>query len=182
MGIRLIRTPASGKLQAVILSDDVIGCPTHYDGTRTLPCSKDKCDACARGLPWRWHGYIGLWIVGTQERVVLELTAAASQRLVEHRKQYKTLRGFDLIACRPRGKPNSRIHVALGAMQRPSSQLPPAPDVQAIMCYIWGYDPSGVQNNRNIIGRQEFKFPTQKAKGNGDLTPTLDGIGRLPPE
>jgi hypothetical protein len=180
--IRLIRTPATGTLRAVILSDDLIGTPTHYDGTRTRPCEKMKCELCTKGLPWRWHGYIAVWIVGTQERAILELTAAASQRIVDHRKITGSLRGLDISCTRPKGKANSRVAVALGAVQRPSRTLPPCPDVKAVMSYIWGYDPEGVHAVRNIIGRNEFTLPPPKAGGNGHALPTGDGIGKLPPE
>jgi hypothetical protein len=180
-GVRLVRTPSSSAARGIILSDELIGRATHYDGRRTTPCMKLHCDLCTKGLPWRWHGYTALWLVTQQERVILELTAQASQRLVDHHKAYGSLRGFDITVCRPKGKSNSRIQVVLGTKRHPEQLLPPCPDVPTIMSYIWGMPATPEQNVRNIIGRREISLAPQKPDGNGRLIPSGDGIGNVPP-
>jgi len=178
--VRLIRVPAQGVLRGIILSTDLKGTPTHYDGTRTQPCARESCELCSRGLPWRWHGYVGLLIVGTQERVVLELTAAASQRLADHARQNGTLRGFDLIAQRPKGKANSRIAIQLGALQRPSTSLPPDPDIPALMAYIWGTASNGQQMRRRPTPELDTEQPDQHHPQARNLPPEARDIGKIP--
>lgn len=180
-GVRLVRTPANGAARGIILSDELIGRATHYDGRRTVPCQKLQCEMCTKGLPWRWHGYVALWLVTQQERVILELTAQSSQRLVDHHKTYGSLRGFDIVVCRPKGKANSRIQVVLGVKRQPETLLPPCPDVATIMCYIWGATPAPEQNTRNIIGRRELSLEPQNPDGNGHLGPSRDGVLEAPP-
>lgn len=180
-GVRLVRTPPSGAARGIILSEELIGRATHYDGRRTVPCQKQRCELCTKGLPWRWHGYVALWLIAQQERVILELTAQASQRLVDHHKSLGSLRGFDIMVCRPKGKANSRIQVVLGTKRQPEALLPPCPDVPTIMCYIWGATPTAKHNNRNIIGRREISLAPQIPEGNGHLPPTLDGVLKAPP-
>lgn len=179
-GVRLVRTPASGAARGIILSDELIGRATHYDGRRTVPCAKLNCEMCTKGLPWRWHGYVALWLITQQERVILELTAQSSQRLVDHHKTYGSLRGFDLMVCRPKGKTNSRIQVVLGLKRQPETLLPPCPDVPTIMCYIWGVAPAPGQDVRNIIGRREIVLEPQNHEGNGRPSLSRDGVSGAP--
>jgi len=180
-GVRLVRTPASHPLRGVILSDDLVGRPTHYDGTRTVPCEGPRCDLCSKGLPWRWHGYLALWCPTIQERVILELTAQASQRIAEHRRTYGNLRGFDLTANRPRGKPNSRVALLIGTKRQPEHLLPPAPDVPRIMTYIWGTDQRASQLRPRPVEPDPREPPARQTRAPDPQTPTGNGIGLLPP-
>lgn len=166
-GVRLIRTPAAGTLRGVILSDQLIGTRTHYNGIRTLPCPGLDCEQCTKGVLWRWHGYIGVWLPKERERIVLELTASASQRLADHLATFGPLRGFDLAVSRPRGKANSRIVVTLGTTRQPTQLLPPDPDVVAVMDYVWGYSPTPHDMHPRRSAIAEPCHPAADPEGNG---------------
>jgi hypothetical protein len=114
--------------------------------------------------------------------VLLELTAGPSQTITEHRQTHGQLRGFDLIASRPRGKANSRVHLHLGTVRHSEAQIPADPDVKKIMSYIWGYDPSDGKISRNIIGRSRIDFDAAKNGKPASLAQLAEGIGATPPE
>lgn len=138
-GIRLVRCPPTGKLVAIILSRDLIGTRTHYDGTRTKPCEGESCPLCSKGYPWRWHGYLALWLPLARERVLLELTASASERIADAVAAQGHLRGLDITITRPRQKPNSRVVVQVGSLRHSDADLPDEPDTPRILTYIWSY-------------------------------------------
>jgi hypothetical protein len=162
---RITRTPATSKLRAVILSTQMIGCPTHYDGRRTVPCEGNQCKLCEAGYAARWHGYVAVWDPAEDERLVLELPAGPAQALADHHDRFHTLRGFDLVAWRPRQKANARIAITLGQVQRPSPAIPAEPDLHTILLRIWGLTPS--RNGRSPAKRQR---PPETA----DVVPPAD--------
>jgi len=135
---RIVRTPAHGTLNAVVTSTDLVGCYTHYHHHRTIPCEDSPdCPACKEGLPYRWHGYVSAVLIPTWEPVILEVTSAAGAALITCYEATGNLRGVQLAAHRPSGKPNGRVLMALKPTDPARIRLPEPPNVQQILCRIW---------------------------------------------
>ena len=136
---RLIRVPPKDTLRGVVTCLDIIGCCTHFLGNRTLPCEgPDECKACADGYAWRWHAYVSLIKSDSLEHVILELTANASDPLRNYARLKQTVRGCYIKANRPSGRPNGRIIVSCKPTDEQRTRLPDPPNVQRILCHIWG--------------------------------------------
>jgi len=141
--MEIIRTPPSRPLIATILSDDLVGTPTHFTNNRTTPCSKpDQCEFCDRGLPWRWHGYLAVRVADRPRPCLIELTAQAAESVAAARAEFGTLRGARIKLTRAGKRANGRVQVALAPPADDADSLPPEPDVPHALCHIWNYDPA----------------------------------------
>ena len=136
-GYRLIRTPAARPITGYVLSDNVTGCPTHFINNRTVPCEAPDCDACASGVGWRWHGYLLVLLADTQETVLFEMTAAASQPFKTYRERYGTTRGAAFKATRANSRPNGRVLIQTKPADLAKITLPKAQPVHKLLCHIW---------------------------------------------
>ncbi len=140
--LTLIRTPATGRLACLIASSDVTGCPTHFWGGRTIPHEQKGCKPCEARCSWRWHSYCIIQQMPTGQMFLLELTAQATEPLIEYRKIFGSLRGAALV-CERRGKrANGRVMVKINPPTSLPVGLPKAPDVVDILCSLWGFDPA----------------------------------------
>jgi hypothetical protein len=121
----------------VATSDDLIGTKTHFFGGRTIPCETPVCKACLEGIPWRWHAYLGCYDPPTGDQWILELTAAATARLLEYRSAYGTLRGAKLKAHRANWAKNSRLVIEATPADLARITLPPAPNLKRCLAILW---------------------------------------------
>lgn len=136
---RIVRTPADKSLAGICTSPHPTGTMTHYANGRTQPCEgQGSCDLCAAGHSARWHGYIGLLIVGTMEHVIFEYTAPANDVLKRYYEQHDSLRGCGIIAHRPSRTPNGRVVLRTQPTDLLKWKLPEAPELMTILCHIWG--------------------------------------------
>lgn len=135
--LRLTRTPSPGNLIAIVLSDDLIGCDTHFWSGRTMPCEAPECAACREGVPFRWHGYLGCCDPQTRSLFIFEMTARSAEYFKDYRKGYGSLRGAKFRASRWKKTPNSRVVIEIKPSDVPPDSLPTAPDVCAAMSIIW---------------------------------------------
>lgn len=133
----LLRCPAGRPLNAIVTSDDLIGCPTHYWGGRTMPCEQDECKACLEGVPWRWHSWLGAWSLKNHKSFLFESTARVTDIFTEYRDKYRTLRGCKFRANRRTNAVNSRVYVECQPADLDGISLPPAPDLIKCMSIIW---------------------------------------------
>jgi len=136
-GIRLLRTPAAVPLTGHVLSDVLMGCPTHYVGNRTIPCEGEECTPCESGVTWRWHAWIAIQLSTTQEVVLFEMTAKASETFTEYYKRYGTIRGAAFKAYRLNQKSNGRVLIQAKPADLAKVTLAPEPNVQKLLCHIW---------------------------------------------
>ena len=136
-GLPLIRTPANGRLILNLMSDKMIGCPTHWYGGRTIPCEGENCDACQDGYSWRWHGYVAGLIYGTRRAVIAEFTAQASEQIAIYRDAQGTLRGAILQSNRHRNRHNGRVLITMKPGDLAAMNLPPEPDLVKALSIIW---------------------------------------------
>ncbi len=144
-GYRLIRTPPTGKIQAHVISEQLIGCPTHFVGNRTVPCEAPNCDPCDSGLGNRWHGYLLILIESSQEMVVFEMTKKAALTFQDYHKRHGTLRGCHFMATRLNQKANGRVLVTCKTGDLTRVNLPAPKSVERLMCHIWNIAPLQVE-------------------------------------
>ena len=136
---RIVRTPPTGALDAIITCQNVTGCPTHFANNRTIPCEgQPNCKLCQQGFSWRWHGYVSAILVRTMEHIVWEATAAATEALRTYLTIHPDLRGCHFKASRPSGRPNGRVLLQVRRDDLERIRLPDPPNLQKILCHIWG--------------------------------------------
>lgn len=134
---KLIRTPAKTPLRALVLSDDIVGCNTHFWGGRTVPCEGPHCPACADGSPTRWHGYIAIWLPPDNIRLLFEFTDGPAELLAQYRAANGTLRGCKIEASRIKPVPNARVLLKTSRIDLSKYPLPDAPDICKMLLQMW---------------------------------------------
>ena len=148
-GFRLIRTPSATPIFGHIISDNLVGCRTHFVGQRTVPCESPNCDSCDTGIAWRWHGYVLLVIDATQEVVIFECTARSSQAIAAYYQRYSTTRGAHMKAMRSPAKPNGRVLIQCKPADLEKITLPKAPPVEKLLCHIWNLSENQIGTTDN---------------------------------
>lgn len=154
-GLRLIRTPEARALTGYVLSDNVTGTPTHFVGNRTVPCEGADCECCESGVPWRWHGYLAVLIEATQETVLFEMTAKASDSFKAYYERYGTTRGAHFKAQRLNARTNGRVLIQAKPADLAKVHLPKSPNVQKLLCHIWNISENQISKS-TIKPRQPF--------------------------
>lgn len=161
------RTPAYSKLRAVVTSQDLLGCFTHYFKGRTAPCERPDCEPCRDGLPFRWHAYFACEDVATALHFIFEVTAAGAEPFVEYRDAHGTLRGCLFEAARWKSRPNGRILVRTKPADLTERRLLKPPDLEKCLAILWNLPGDSV----NCCGRDpQTKTPSArvgKPSGNG---------------
>lgn len=147
-GFDLRRTPTSSPLSAVVTSEDMIVCDTHYWQGRTTPCERicneegktiddSACPACQRKQPWRTHVYVSAIILKTSEHFIYECTANAAKAFEEYRDANKTLRGCAFNASRSKPSPNAKVIILTNTINQARYPLPKPPDIPTALALIW---------------------------------------------
>lgn len=141
----LKRTPTGRPVKGIITCHDLIGTPTHFFHGRTVPCDTEICPACDEGVPWRWHGYVSLYLPNAHHHVLFEFTAKPSEVLKQYRLAYGSLRGCVLSARRANLSPNARVIMTTGRADLEDVQLPPAPNIREALAIIWNIELSAIE-------------------------------------
>lgn len=160
--LRIMRAPASPPFQAIITSDDLVGCPIHWYAGRTLPCELENCPACGDGLAWRWKGYVACVCQKTDEHCIFEFPAAAGERLAEYRNKNGTLRGCQFRAYRIPERPNGRLLLRTQPSNFLPNMMPKEVDVVKCLLRIWQIP---IPQNPSGIGRFGAEVPTHQTNG-----------------
>ena len=166
-GLRLLRTPSPGKLIAVVTSDDLVGCPTHFYNKRTVPCTPPDCPACAASYPWRWHGYLSASDLKTHEHFLFEMTAQAVEPLTLYRQRHHTLRGCMFEASRLGLHANGRVVIRCKPVDLTQVDLPKSPDLIACLCHIWNVPTTQVYEEGRLKEIPRLRV-AEKEKGNNE--------------
>ena len=172
-GYRLIRTPANAPLFAHVLSDKLVGCKTHFVGNRTIPCEAPECESCNSGVPWRWHAYLAIVIEATTEIVIFETTARAAAAFSAYHQRYGTTRGCRLKAQRLNNRTNGRVLIQTRPADLAKIVLPPAPDVEKLLCHIWN-----ISEKQVTINERKTRPPHEDIKIDRTTTETTIPINR----
>lgn len=170
-GLPLVRTPAGRTLTAIITSDNLIGCDTHFWGGHTVPCTAPECEACASGIGFRWHAYFSAFNPTDDLHFIFETTAQAALRFAEYRAQQGTLRCCQFECYRWKQRKNGRVMVKTWRSAINPNALPAAPDLPKIMAIIWRLPVPNVQLDGVKHGANRI-FANQK--GNGESSDPRD--------
>lgn len=170
-GLPLRRTPPRGSLIGVITSPDLLGCDTHYWKQRTIPCERPNCEACASGMPFRWHSYCSLWIPKLSEHALWEIPAQAAEQLLLYKQAHGTLRGCLVEAWRSGSRPNGRVCLRTKPADLTKAVLPPAPDLYVLLSVIWNI--AGPSVSKTVMPDFAPSDGTVKPRANG-CPPTRD--------
>lgn len=168
VALPILRTPPSGKIRAVVTSEDLIGTNTHFWGGHTVPCGALECDACRAGIPYRWHAYLTAFQPNKPLHFLYECTAAAAKVFVAYRRDHQTLRGCVFEAYRWRGARNGRIMLRCEPNPNTSLHLPPPPVIEDVLAVLWQLPKNNVQPTENRYLGKEIDVDLQ--------TPTLAQI------
>lgn len=173
-GFRLIRTPATRALLAHVLSDRLIGCNTHFVGNRTIPCEKPTCPSCQSGVSWRWHAYLAVILDATQETVIFETTAKASEAFVAYYERHGTCRGAHIKAQRVNGKHNGRVVIQCKPADLAKVHLPQSPHVDKILCHIWNISEQQVNKSPKMARPPADDISVDRTTGELKLPKRID--------
>jgi len=133
----LRRTPPDRPLKALVTTENLLVCTTHWWTGRTVPCEADECEACKAGAPGRTHAYIAALEHGTREHFIFECTAKAAAPFALWLEAYPTLRGCYFLALRPKRRRNAAVEITCKPFDLSTVTLPPPPDIPAAMALIW---------------------------------------------
>ncbi len=162
-GLRLVRTPESHSLIAIVTSDDLVGCPTHFFRNRTTPCEGEGCEICQAGHSWRWHGYLSCIEQAHHEHVLFEFTAQASEPFRAYRKKYGSLRGCLFNAARGGRKYNSRVGIQVRPADLADRELPAEIDLIVVLCHIWNVPVPTVYLEGRLKDSPHLKIDKQRS-------------------
>lgn len=181
-GYTLRRTPPAAPIRAIITSERLTVCDTHFYHGRTCPCEREvneqgktiddsRCPACRDKQSWRTHAYLSAYDVKAHEHFIFECTDAAAKPLEEYFTANGTLRGCCLNAYRAKQAANSKVTIIATPTNLQNVSLPAAPDVTAALCVLWR------------IPREGFQFLPEPS-GRDQLTPPLEALARMrtPPD
>lgn len=160
----LKRTPSGRGITAIITSDDLIGCDTHWWGGHTVPCEGPACDACKNGIPFRWHGYLAAVDTTTFLHFLFEMTAQAADSFKDFRRANRTLRGCLFEAKRLKSAHNSRVVIRCKPADLRETHLPEPPNVRKCMAVIWNVPDADVE----IQGTLKDVRRIRKVTANGE--------------
>lgn len=175
-GFDLRRTPAAAALNAIITSEELLVCDTHFWHGRTMPCERivnadgrtiddSPCAACLDKQPYRTHAYVSAFAAKTHEHFIFECTGPAAKPLEEHFDAAGTLRGCQISANRPKGGANSKVVIVTGIVNPRNITLPNAPNVAAALAVIWRLPKTAITEvleRSNVIDDKDGYATTQK--------------------
>jgi len=162
----IVRTPAFKPLMAIVTSQDLVGCFTHFFHGRTIPHEDAGCEACHEGIPFRWHAYQSIYQPETAAHLLFECTAASGEAFTEYRDKYHTLRGCKFEARRMNSKPNGRILIRTRPADLAQLILPKPPDLVKCLSILWDLPCPDLTTNRINPEKKTTHVAHQSPSGN----------------
>lgn len=138
--LRLIRAPARSSLKTTIISPEIQGALTHYNGSRTVRCPLVNCPECAKHHKPRWYGYVAIFNPVTNATAIFEFPSGPYATVREFLEKYKSLRGTTLTAWRKPARENGPVFLTLEPPTDPSLSYPDPPNLMKVLCRMWGLD------------------------------------------
>lgn len=155
VSLPIFRTPASGKIRAIVTSEDLVGTNTHFWGGHTVPCGGAVCDACRNGIPFRWHAYLTAYVPQKGLHFLYECTATAAEVLVAWRRKHGRLRGCVFEAYRWRSARNGRVMLRCEPHPDDVVQLPAPPVLENVLAILWQLPKDNVKpTDERYLGRE----------------------------
>jgi len=171
VGLPLQRTPAARPLTAIVTSDDLLGCYTHFFGGRTVPHEVQNCVACQKGVPYRWHGYVSAVDVSTHLHFLFETTAQAAEAFTQYRKANGKLRGCLFEATRMHRRHNGRVIIRTKPADLGKVPLPDAPDLRVVLSVIWNISTPSIEPSISIKGAPSVQVAQEPDNFHPDPAP-----------
>ena len=165
------RTPTSGVLGGIILSERILGGKTHYTGRRTASCNGAACKWCERGLANRYHAWLHILQPATNEQGILEMTRAPAEKLQLLQKTRRSLRGIFFKSWRESKKINGKVTVTLEEGKGTQLHLPPEIDLQPTLLRIWGEVSPLIEGQEEPRRPRTIKHPLTNGNINGIPAP-----------
>lgn len=167
------RAPPYGQLTAVVTSELLMGCDTHYYGGRTMPCERPQCDPCLKGVPFRWHAYVTAFTTNTSEHIIFEMTAQASDAFRLYEQAQGTIRGCLFKAHRLGQTRNGRVIIETKPADLSKIRLPNPPDLPKALAILWNVPAGNVTTDGQLKGAAHIQADL---KNNGtSFPPKLHG-------
>jgi|SRR6516162_1833305 hypothetical protein len=140
---KLVRILTAKPLRGVCLSRAVFGFDSHWDGSRSLPCTSNRgtCEGHKAGWPKRWKGILHIWIPQQQKSCFVEITPRADVQMVDQTVGLGTYRGLILEFTRTKGGKNGRLNVSVLGRAPNGEHLPPEESPWDLLKLIWGWSP-----------------------------------------
>ncbi len=135
--LTLVRVPPGKPVVGIVVSDNLIGCATHFWGGRTIPHEEQLCFPCSEGSPWRWHAWLAAFSTRNNEMFLFESTKRVAMIFAAYRETHGTLRGCVFKAQRATDARNSRVRLELKPGDLRSINLPEEPNLVKCMSMIW---------------------------------------------
>lgn len=159
------RTPSNRPLTAIVTSEDLIGCYTHFYKGSTVPCTEPDCPAHLDGIPYRWHSYMTAVDCQNNLHFIFEVTALGAKYFTDYRDIHNSLRGCKFQAQRWNNRPNGRILIQMKPCDQAERHLPEPPDLAKCMAILWSLPAPDV----SIEGiNPETQTKRIRAKQNGE--------------
>lgn len=155
VALPILRTPAAGKIRAIVTSEDMIGTNTHFWGGHTVPCGGRDCEACQAGIPYRWHAYLTAYLPPKALHFLYECTAPAAEVFVAYRNDRQHLRGCVFEAYRWRSARNGRVMLRCEPHPNDTIHLPPPPIIENVLAILWQLPKTNVKPTEDrYLGRE----------------------------
>jgi hypothetical protein len=168
--VAILRAGTGATPALIVLSERVLGVELHWWQGRSTPHIKGKCPACEAKRPAVWKGYIAVYNPKTHVVNILEITPCCIDPLSVYRQAFGTLRGGLLTLSRSNTKKNGRLTATIMPSNFPLSGLPPCPDVQAALVFMW----AARRHSEGI----SYQTPRDEVDGPG----TNEELGRKRPD
>lgn len=169
------RTPTNSALLAIVTSEDLIGCHTHFYQGHTVPCEGTDCPAHRDGIPFRWHAYLSAIETKSNLHFLFECTAQAAEQFVQYREAYKTLRGCFFQAKRWKPRVNSRVIIQTKPCKLDEVILPSPPDLVKVLDILWGLGDKKIDGQRRNPDRNMPTTRITPAPTRGNNTKKKEG-------
>jgi hypothetical protein len=142
--LKLLRCPQGSLPPFVILSPSQFGGDSHYYGGRTIPCEGRECPYCAVHSKRIWKGYLAVWDAKHRTTGIIEFTKPCLETIRTYKAAHGTLRTHSIELHRAGKKINGSLSVILAPTAWADADIPPPPDVIAILTRMWNQRPETI--------------------------------------
>lgn len=136
-----IRSPRYGAgVEGIVICPKILMVWTHFYGNRTIPHLEDRteCEGCKAERAKRFKGYLGIYLRGTKEYILGEVTQLACEPWKGILQDPAvSLRGAHVRIERANRSPQSRVKMEIKLGVHDVDRLPPPFDILPILLNIW---------------------------------------------
>lgn len=149
----IIRIRNSQIQSFTVLGAGLKGFWTHWNGKASEPCYEpvEECDACKKGLPRRWKGYLHCYHQDARQEGFLELTPTAAETLLGYLPKGDSLRCIRISLCRSSNSDKGRLRITVNPSMQTSEQLPPEKDPLETLSKLWKIPPEDGQHGLKVV-------------------------------